>query len=243
MQINLINLDASPDRLAAFNARNGHLADVSRFRAVDGRAVDIPNLARIKLVDRGIMATYTVGAIGCALSHLALWEKAIASDQPMTICEDDAVFNRDFDHWSQYLVGVLPADWEFILWGWNLDALLAFDPLPGVTTSVTYFDQNAMRGALDRFQALRIQPWVYRLHRAFGLVCYSISPKGARRLRDFCVPLRAMTVDFPNFKEELPNNGIDIPMNGLYSEMNALVCFPPLVVTPNDRATTTVQPL
>jgi GR25 family glycosyltransferase involved in LPS biosynthesis len=243
VQIHLINLDASPDRLAAFTANNGHLDNVERFRAVDGRNVDIGKLTQIKLIERGVMATYTIGAIGCALSHLALWEKAITGNQPITICEDDAIFNRNFNEWSQYFLGILPEDWDFILWGWNLDAVLAYDPLPGVTSSVAYFDQGAMRRGIETFKTMRISPWIYRLHRAFGIPCYSVSPKGARRLRDFCVPLRPMAVDFPNFREDFPNNGIDIPMNGLYSDINALVCFPPLVLTPNDRATTTVQPL
>jgi len=40
MQIHLINLDRSPERLTEFTARNRHLTDVTRFTAIDGRHVD-----------------------------------------------------------------------------------------------------------------------------------------------------------------------------------------------------------
>jgi len=37
------------------------------------------------------------------------------------------------------------------------------------------------------------------------------------------------------------NIGIDATLNSLYRDLNAYVCFPPLVVSPNDRANSTIQ--
>jgi hypothetical protein len=38
-----------------------------------------------------------------------------------------------------------------------------------------------------------------------------------------------------------PNNGIDIAMNAAFSNINAYVCVPPLIVTKNEHAESTVQ--
>jgi GR25 family glycosyltransferase involved in LPS biosynthesis len=34
---------------------------------------------------------YTRGALGCALSHFALWDQAVATNQITTVCEDDVI--------------------------------------------------------------------------------------------------------------------------------------------------------
>jgi glycosyl transferase, family 25 len=241
VQISLINLDRTPDRLAEFHRLNPHLSEVSRFRAVDGRTLDVSALTSIRLIERSIAFTYTKGALGCALSHLALWEKAIAKDEAVTICEDDAIFNRGFAETAGRLVATLPADWDMVLWGWNFDSVVVLEMLPGVTPCCLSFDQDAMREGVESFQEQRFAPQLFRLHRALGLVCYSISPKGARILRDRCLPLRPVEVFFPRLDRMLYNNGIDIPMNDAYPEIAAYVSFPPLVITKNDHMVTTVQ--
>jgi glycosyl transferase family 25 len=241
LQISLINLDRTPGRLADFNRFNEHLGEVSRFRAVDGKTLDVGALAGIHLLEPSVVSTYTKGALGCALSHLALWEKAIAKDEAATICEDDAIFNRCFVETAEPLIGALPDDWDMVLWGWNFDSVVSFEMLPGVSPCCLSFDQEAMRDGVASFQEQRVLPQLFRLQRALGLVCYSISPKGARVLRNRCLPLREMSVYFPGLNRELYNNGIDIPMNDAYPDINAYVSFPPLVVTMNDPGTTTVQ--
>ena len=241
MQISLINLDRTPDRLAEFHRRNGHLEEVSRFRAVDGRTVDIGALTRIHLLHPSVVSTYTKGALGCALSHLALWDRAVTRDEDITICEDDAIFNRGFVEVAERLIGTLAADWDVILWGWNFDSVVCFEMLPGVSPCCLSFDQDALRAGVQSFQDQRVAPQLFKLHRALGLVCYTISPKGARVLRDRCLPLRQMDVHFPGLNRALYNTGIDIPMNDAYPEIEAYVGFPPLVVTKNEHETTTVQ--
>jgi hypothetical protein len=37
------------------------------------------------------------------------------------------------------------------------------------------------------------------------------------------------------------NIGIDATLNGIYRDLQAFVCFPPLVVSPNDHSKSTVQ--
>jgi GR25 family glycosyltransferase involved in LPS biosynthesis len=241
LRISLINLDRTPDRLAQFNRLNEHLGEVARFPAVDGRTLDINALLRIRLLDQSIVSTYTKGALGCALSHLALWEQTVADEEPLTICEDDAIFNRHFVGNAERLIATLPGDWDMILWGWNFDSIVSFDLLPGVSPCLSYFDQRSLRAGIRNFQDHHVLPQLFKLHRALGLVCYSLSPKGARTLRNRCVPLREMGVFFPGLNRRLYNNGIDIPMNDAYPTINAYVCFPPLVATKNEYERTTVQ--
>lgn len=242
VKIRLINLDRSTDRLAAFSARNSHLTTLSRFRAVEGATLDLASLVRINLIEPAILDHYTPGGIGCALSHLALWDQAISSGEPLTICEDDAIFHRSFESSAQEILDRLPAGWDFVMWGWNFDAVLAYDILPGISSCIAYLDQAGLRQAIHEFQDQRIVPGIYPLQRAFGLLCYTVSPEGARRLRDHCLPLRPMKVAFPGFNGLAENDGIDVMTNQAYPSLNAYITVPPLVVTENRKgAATTVQ--
>ena len=94
MPIHLTNLDRSADRLATFQKRNAHLGDLVRVPAIDGRLLD-----KEKLVRDGVIAPecgYTPGAIGCALSHMSLWRKAVDENRIVTVFEDDGVATNRF---------------------------------------------------------------------------------------------------------------------------------------------------
>jgi len=185
-----------------------------------------------------VMACYI---LGCALSHLALWDLSIERNAALTVCEDDAIFNRHFTDDAGLIVNSLPRDWHFVLWGWNFDSYLCFDMIPGISHTTAKFDQNRLRAGAQEFQSRRLTPRPFRLLRACGSCCYSISPFGARALRDFCLPLRNMSVFFPGLNRSLPNNNFDVMMNAIYPKMNAFVSFPPLAITKNEHATSTVQ--
>lgn len=241
MQIAVISLERTPDRLAEFGRWNGHLGQIQQLNAIDGHKQDIDLLVRDQLIDPDVLPHYTRGAVGCALSHLALWKRAIDSSQPLTICEDDAVFNHYFRARAEALVRTLPPDWDLVLWGWNFDSVLQFDLLPGASPCLAYFDQQQLRTNIEGYQRLSMWPGLYPLARAFGIPCYSVSPKGAQRLTQYCLPIRPMTVAFPGFEKPLHNNGIDIMMNAIYPKLSAFVAFPPLVITKNEIERTTVQ--
>jgi glycosyl transferase, family 25 len=133
--------------------------------------------------------------------------------------------------------------WDIVLWGWNFDSILAAQLLPGLSKCVLIFDQNELRkNALD-WRKSRVDARLYKLFRAFGLVCYSVSPRGAERLLHYTTPVRESPVFFPILNRVIANGNIDAMMNGAYPTLDAFVCFPPLAVTYNERATsTTVQP-
>ena len=233
MDLALINLDRTPDRLAAFARANAHLPAVKRYAAVDGRALDTGALIADGLITADILATYTQGSIGAACSHIGLWGIAAQADRAVTILEDDAVLHKDFCPTADALVAALPNDWDIVLWGWNFDSYLLFELLPGVSNCLAAFDQEQMRAGLAAFQTAPVSPHLFRLQRAFGCPCYSVSAKGAAKLRRHCIPLRAMSVFFPGLNRTVPNNGIDIMMNDAYPRLQAYVSFPPLAVTAN----------
>jgi GR25 family glycosyltransferase involved in LPS biosynthesis len=234
-----INLDRSPDRWASFERANSAHVAYERFSACDGT-----KLARSRLERDGVMThdlDYTPGAIGNALSHITLWRRALAEARPLTICEDDAIFNKGFRVWSQKVLGQLAGDFDIIIWGWNFDAVIQYEILPGVTTAAVAFDQAALRSALDRYQGLDYAPSFYRLGSSFGLPCYTISPRGAAALLKSCLPLRPAKTVFPGYTEPLPNLAIDVAMSAQYPSLKALISLPPLVVTPNLHESSTVQ--
>lgn len=98
----LINLDRSPDRLAAMEAGISRLQApfrVERFSAVDGKAD--PGLVA-RYVDeaafrRHIGRAILPGEIGVYLSHLGVWQAFLATGQDVAlVMEDDVVFHDDF---------------------------------------------------------------------------------------------------------------------------------------------------
>lgn len=209
MRVNLINLDRSPERLRSFREINSHI-DFVRFSGIDAATLG-----------RDVM-------YGCAMSHLTLWGQVISAGKQLTICEDDAIFSHFFEGDAERILATLPPGWDIILWGWNYDTTLHFymGP-PGFPSPCSVqFDEDQLRLTADRFQAIVTSPRAFRLTRAYGTVCYTISPAGAEKLVQHCAQLFAP---------------IDIMLNEAYAQMNSFVSFPPLVITKNEPAPSTAQ--
>jgi glycosyl transferase family 25 len=242
----VINLDRSQDRLAEFASINRHLTSASRIAAVDGQTLDIPAIARNGLVTADILSTYPVGAVGYAMTTLALWQRAIDSGQNITVSDDDAIFNSQFDARASEIIDSLPPDWDLVLWGWNFDAFISFEMLPGVSLCLGQFEQERMRANVQLFQTQTIYPRAYKLLWAFGMPSYTVSPKGALVLKRRCFPLRPMIVTCPEAARG-PNAarfqtiGFDVTLNAVYRDVNAFVCFPPLVIAKNEHSNSTIQ--
>ena len=240
MQVRFLNLDRSKDRRAAFLHINRHLTNPVRVAAVDGSGYSRGDLQAVNAL-AGEMPGYTDGAIGCALSHLGEWERASKEDASITLAEDDAILHHQFEPLAEAVLASLPPDWDIIQWGWNFDSILAFDLMPGVSPCVGVFDQAGLRANTAAFQRLSMKPTTYRLQRSLGTLCQSVSPRGAARLLQHCLPIRPMEAFYPVLNRVLPNTGIDSMMNELYPRINAYVCLPPLAITRNEHAHSTVQ--
>jgi glycosyl transferase, family 25 len=240
LDIYVINLDRSTDRLTEFQSINGHIMPlISRFSAIEGKSVQ-----RATYIERGIITAdlnYRDGTLGNALSHVALWEIAASNALPVTICEDDAIFNGHFRESSSSLLAELPPDWHIVFWGWNFSSVLWFHMLPNVLSSISHFDQEMLRRGMSSFQTAILRPQAFKLIQTFGTVCYSVSPEGARLLRQLCLPIRNMTIAIPPLQRVLANQALDVLLNNFYRSLNSFVSFPPLVVTKNERLTSTVR--
>jgi glycosyl transferase family 25 len=240
MHVHVINLDRSVARLDEFRRWNAHVPDIERFAATDGATVN-----RQQLIERNIIAEdlrYTDAALGCALSHLFFWQMASTKSAVTTVCEDDAILHGSFSDIAPRLVDTLPKDWDIVVWGWNFDSILSFDLMPGIAPCLATFDQERLRNMVRAFQSQPLSPQLFRLFRAFGTVCYSISAAGSRKLLERAVPLRNFTLEVRRIKTPaLPNVGIDVVMNEAYSNLNAFVSFPPLAVTKNDHSVSTIR--
>ncbi len=235
--VQVISLLRTPQRRERFVDQNKGLA-FQFFDAVDGFRVDRdrPDIRRLVPPE---LKHYKPGAIGVALSHLSLWQRAERDGIVMTIAEDDAILRHDFYPRMQETIAGLPLAWDIILWGWNFDSILSLHEMPNITTAVMTFDQERLRASIPAFQALDTPVHALRLGKCFGICGYTISPSGARRFRENCFPLRNFSMPFPGLSGPVENYGVDVAMSALYPLSKSFVCFPPLVVSRNEHAEST----
>jgi GR25 family glycosyltransferase involved in LPS biosynthesis len=236
LPLKVISLERSVERRAEFGRRNGHIP-YEFFNAIDGLALQPDAISRTGLFQSGL--PYRAGAYGAALSHHTLWDEAIRADHPLTVAEDDAIFRLDFARTQAALLHELPTHWDIVLWGWNLNSILAMHVIPGVKTAM-YFDYQQLLGEIDTFQKGTPHSRLYRLNNCFGLPAYSISPAGARKLKSLCFPLTRFSLTFP-LLGDVPNFGLDVATNRIYADINAFVSFPLLAMTRNDHNLSTIQ--
>ena len=119
--MHLINLDRSHERLLRFRDHNGHLKEIIRVSATDGATVDREALVSSGYINRDL--PYSDGTLGCAMSHVKLWEIAASQGRSLTIFEDDIVVSLHFEARAREVLAVVPADWDFIQWGYIFNPL------------------------------------------------------------------------------------------------------------------------
>jgi len=223
----VISLKKTPERLEAFLADNSHL-QFEVFEAVDGSALDL-------------VGSYKHGGMGNAMSHIELWKKCIELNEPITICEDDALLHNDFETNSELFKRAIAYD--FICWGWNYDADLWASHMPFLSPVQMKFNQDSMRANKNDYLNEPIRCILMHLHSYCGTICYTITPSGAQKFLDQCYPLK------PSVEYIIPNvqgmrvtpAGLDSAMPEAYQNTASYVCFPPLALTDNDHLTSTVQ--
>ena len=188
--IHLINLDRSPERLLRFRDYNSHLKGVVRVSATDGATVDREALVSSGYINRDL--PYSDGTLGCAVSHMRLWEMAASQDRNVTIFEDDIIVSHQFEKRAQEVLKVLPNDWDIIKWGYCFNPLYLWIDLGISKARLERYGAKGYRGVEghQEFQAEEFIPAPVKLLHSFGLQGYSISAKGARAALNHCLPLR-----------------------------------------------------
>jgi glycosyl transferase, family 25 len=248
MKAYVISLASTPGRLEKFARSNAGLGiEFIHYEAVDGSRIDRDALwaaGEIAERDLGI----TDNAIGCALSHMALWRMARDENRAITICEDDAVLRGDFVSVYERQLAAQP-DFDILHWGFNFDMHACYE-IPGYGECVFMADERQLRAehVAETFRASQHPVHLYRAVRLYGLPCYTVSPAGADKLLKLCRPLSKLSTQF-----ELPNGyggltqlifataGIDFFCVSHLKELNAHVAIPSLAITPNDKSQSTIN--
>ena len=131
--VHVINLDTMPHKMAAFVDRL-QLTDLARqgpirLGAVDGKLLRIESivtegaLREIETAERtGFRERHyelTRGAVGCYLSHMAVWERLLQSDRDVAmVCEDDAKLDTQVLQTLQQARATIPDNWDILLLGY-----------------------------------------------------------------------------------------------------------------------------
>ncbi len=124
---------------------------------------------------------YSHGAVGCAMSHAALWKECASSTDNFVVFEDDALLRDDFVH--QY--GALLAahgSWDIIFFGCNTDTIVSIPYAGGIDFTGQFSTLYPNSGQLAAFAKLIDNVNLLRLKFSFGLCGYAVSPEGARKL-------------------------------------------------------------
>jgi len=119
----VISLPRSVERRANVSAcMQAAGLDFEFFDAFDGRSLSAPQLSSLYDEKKAILNVgrpLSFGEIGCSLSHLALYEKLLASDAPYAlIMEDDIEFSKDI---LQVLsrTALFPENWDVVHLSWE----------------------------------------------------------------------------------------------------------------------------
>lgn len=234
----VISLNRTPQRLDIFKSRNNISADFQIFDAIDGEAIH-DRLGDYKDSFDPLLK-YSKGAFGCALSHRGIWEIAANTKSAVTVCEDDAILHSNFSTEQSIILSSLP-EWDFVMWGWNFDAILVTETLPKLSRCLMRFDQNLLRSNWQTYISTPVHPTLMKLITGLGTLCYSMSPTGAQKFLTGCFPLKDFIYSVPVDGEKIPNYGIDVAMNTIYPSTGSFVSFPPLAISLNDHSQSTIQ--
>ena len=230
-EVYLINLERDKERLARFREVNRHLRRIHRPPAIEGRSLDRRHLQNVGEISHDL--SYNHASLGNAHSHIELWRLAVEKRTSITIAEDDAVFARNFLTASKAFSGLLPADWDIVMWGWNFDAYLWVEMPEGVARCKMTFKQEDLRQNIEAFRGGSSHPTPVRLRHSFGIMAYTVSSVGGEKLLATCLPLHNVLIPFPGFDVVIENKSIDCMMNMAYPKMKAYVCMPPLAASEN----------
>jgi len=224
MEIFVISLKNSKCR-SEFDKLNKNIIHYQYFDAIDGNNVKLDS----NIIKKNTIG-YTKGQIGCALSHLCMWEKCIKLNRPIVIMEDDAFVSYDFNKNLDSIIKMLPNRWQLLQLCYNCDSILSysntnFENAISIFTKKKFDDNDILE-----FQKSKIHPTIAKLNISFGAGCYVLNPDGAKFLKRECFPLDNRILNVP-FVGNLKAYTIDCMMTYLYNKMNAYVCPIPFVMT------------
>lgn len=224
----VINLKESTERKNTFIFNNNKfIKNYSFFEAVNGNDMDEND----KDIIMKNSLNYSKGAIGCALSHLSLWNKCIELNKDIMILEDDVIVSKDFETHLQTVRDMLPENWDILQLSYNFDSILCYNITSFETCNSVFSQTKLTEENYNKFVNSDINPTIAKLKHCFGTSAYLISPNGALKLKKHCFPLRNININIP-FIGSFYTSSIDSMMNCIYKDINAYVCLNPFIITP-----------
>jgi len=231
MDIYVISLERSIDRKITFDNNNSKYIKYTYFNAVDGKNINIECLSK-NIFKQG-SKNYSKTAIGCAQSHLNLWEKCIELDKPIIILEDDAIVSQDFNkHIDSLMNSLLPNKWDIVQLNYNFDSILSYENTNFETCNCIFNKTPVTKEKISKFVTSKINTTIAKLNHCFGTSAYIIHPTGAKLLKENCFPLDNRIINLP-FLNNLYSYTIDCMMNSIYKNIDAYVSIIPFVITPH----------
>lgn len=161
-----INLKRRPDKnkntLVELNKSNLLKNKMKRFEAIDGKDIDLTNYLAPGISAR--LLEKRRGWIGCAFSHMELWQRCVDINKPILIFEDDNVIKEEvnYDKHLETIINNFPKDFDIVY--------LVTDNI------VNYKPYN------DLFVKAKSNNSI--------LSAYFISPSGAQKLLDSIMPYK-----------------------------------------------------
>lgn len=150
---------------------------IVRVSAADGSNMETRKDPDWKAVSLGLCKWLcTPSQIGCALSHLKVWQSFLSSQESMAmVCEDDVVFKNDPELLLRKAESQIPKDFDLLYLGCNE---CDYDK-SNHTWWGTFLHTMANGGkSLQR----KVSENIYVPHLALGTHCYVISRSGAEKM-------------------------------------------------------------
>lgn len=114
-KIYVINLDESSQRLKDITrSLKRENMEFERVSGVVGKKLDKKKLIAENIVENKKLKK---GEIGCALSHIKIWNKAVKENQNILVLEDDVIIKKNF--WENFnkIQSQIPADFDIVYLG------------------------------------------------------------------------------------------------------------------------------
>lgn len=235
ISVRVINLDKRTDRWAKYQKCDTGFPHLSRFPAINAmetidyiHSENVSEFTKLRIVShsrRSIEEIDSVGAIGCTLSHVALWKELLESnDEYMIILEDDLNLGK-FTKESKSLrtciekwFNELPTGWDVWLLGKSKfrDGSLWSNPKPVPQMSISI---------MRPLQELKHTNSFVDVRHFTGTNGYMINRRGAHVLLEKVFPIEVHVDAYISLKAQLGHIRIIahprkmLPLENSYSDI------------------------
>ena len=88
------------------------------------------------------------------------------------------------------------------------------------------FREGSPMTDIEQAQRAPVSSQALKMVSVLGTIAYTVSPRGARRLLDYCLPLRKRAIELPDAGAAMPDKGIDCAVCGAFASMQVFLCLP-----------------